>query len=44
MITAESQWSGKDGSFNYQDFAEPLFTTFEQDSEWTEDLLRWWTK
>ncbi|KAN0135071.1 hypothetical protein V8E53_006962 [Lactarius tabidus] len=43
-ITNESQWSGKDGLFDYQDFAELLFTIFEQDSDWTEETLKWWTK
>jgi hypothetical protein len=44
MITNESQWSGKDRLFDYQDFTELLFAIFEQDSDWTEETLKWWTK
>ena len=44
MITTQSHWTGKDGSFNYQDFAELLFVLFEQDLDWTDETLRWWTK
>ncbi len=41
-LSSQPTWTGKDGTFNYEDFAEMLFQVFKQDDEWTEDTIRWW--
>ncbi|KAH8977307.1 hypothetical protein EDB86DRAFT_2838038 [Lactarius hatsudake] len=35
-------WSGQDGKFDYQDFADMLFQVFKHNDDWTEQTIQWW--
>ncbi|KAH9050804.1 hypothetical protein EDB87DRAFT_1755672 [Lactarius vividus] len=41
-LSSQSAWSGQDGKFDYQDFADMLFQVFKHDDDWTEQTIRWW--
>ncbi|KAN0139301.1 hypothetical protein V8E53_002802 [Lactarius tabidus] len=41
-LSTQNTWSGKDGTFDYQDFAGLLFKLFELDKEWTKQTIRHW--
>ena len=41
-LSAQNTWSGKDGTFDYQDFAHMLFKVFELDEEWTDQTIWHW--
>ncbi|KAN0130316.1 hypothetical protein V8E53_011862 [Lactarius tabidus] len=41
-LSTQNTWSGKDGTFDYQDFAGLLFKLFELDEEWTKQTIRHW--
>ncbi|KAI9431818.1 hypothetical protein H4582DRAFT_2062416 [Lactarius indigo] len=41
-LSSQPAWSGQDGKFDYQDFADMLFQVFKQDDKWTDETIRWW--
>ncbi|KAH8977902.1 hypothetical protein EDB86DRAFT_3091303 [Lactarius hatsudake] len=41
-LSSQPAWSGQDGKFDYQDFADMLFQVFKHDDDWTEQTIRWW--
>ena len=41
-MSAQNTWSGKDGTFDYHDFAGMLFKVFELDEEWTKQTIQHW--
>ncbi|KAH8982024.1 hypothetical protein EDB92DRAFT_1820038 [Lactarius akahatsu] len=41
-LSSQSAWSGQDGKFDYQDFADMLFQVFKHDDDWTEQTIQWW--
>ncbi|KAI9435703.1 hypothetical protein H4582DRAFT_2079310 [Lactarius indigo] len=41
-LSSQPAWSGQDGKFNYQDFADMLFQVFKQDDKWTDETIWWW--
>ena len=40
----EERWTGLDGAFNYDEFADVLFGLFEVDPKWTQVTLAWWNQ
>ena len=43
-ITSEERWTGLDGAFDYDEFANVLFGLFEVDPKWTQVTLAWWNQ
>jgi hypothetical protein len=42
MLSSQHTWTGKDGMFDYQDFADLLFEIFNHDDKWTTQTIRQW--
>ena len=43
-LSSQQTWSGKDGQFNYEDFAANLRQVFEADEAWARSTIRWWNR
>ncbi|KAH9162307.1 hypothetical protein EDB89DRAFT_2079838 [Lactarius sanguifluus] len=43
-LSSQSTWTGKDGAFNYEDFADTLFQVLQENKEWADETIRWWNK
>ena len=41
-LSTQTTWSGKDGTFDYQNFANFLFKIFAIDEEWTAETIQHW--
>ncbi|KAI9445703.1 hypothetical protein BJY52DRAFT_422297 [Lactarius psammicola] len=43
-LSSRPTWTGTDGSFDYEEFADLLFQVFQQDEDWTNETIQWWNK